>query len=373
MGAHCSRDYTGGVSFRIRTMQKFSIIIPVYNGGVAWWCCLEALLRLDPAPYEIIAVDDGSTDGSQNVPTTRGVRALKTPAPRSGPAVARNLGAMQAHGEILWFVDSDVVVQADALSRLDDAFRDPELAAVFGSYDDAPGASNFLSQYRNLLHHYVHQNSPTDTTSFWAGCGAIRANVFERAGGFCDSYARPSIEDIELGYRLRRMNCRVRLDKDLQVKHLKRWTFKGMLRTDIRDRAIPWAELLAQERELPRDLNLRVSHRISALLCWLGIALLALLALAPQVGWLLVPLVAALVLLNYDLYRFFLRRHGVGFMLGAMALHWLYYLYSSAAFAFVLARCTTRRFAPLFAWLPNKFPSPSYKPLERDKGRDATV
>jgi glycosyltransferase involved in cell wall biosynthesis len=144
MGAHCSRDYTGGVSFRIRTMQKFSIIIPVYNGGVAWWCCLEALLRLDPAPYEIIAVDDGSTDGSQNVPTTRGVRALKTPAPRSGPAVARNLGAMQAHGEILWFVDSDVVVQADALSRLDDAFRDPELAAVFGSYDDAPGASKIL-------------------------------------------------------------------------------------------------------------------------------------------------------------------------------------------------------------------------------------
>jgi glycosyltransferase involved in cell wall biosynthesis len=340
-------------------MQTFSIIIPVCNGGAAWQRCLDALLRLEPAPYEIIAVDDGSTDGSQNVPVGCGVRVLKTPSPRSGPAVARNLGALQAHGEILWFVDSDVVVPADALTRLEAAFRDPALDAVFGSYDDAPGESNFLSQYRNLLHHYVHQNSSSDATSFWAGCGAIRAGVFERAGGFCDSYARPSIEDIELGYRLRHMHCRVRLDKGLQVKHLKRWTFGGMLRTDIRDRALPWAELLTQERELPRDLNLRVTHRLSAMLCWLGVTLFVVMLRVPQSGVLLVPLITALVVLNYDLYRFFLMRHGVGFMLGAMALHWLYYLYSSAAFAFVLVRRTTRKFAPLFAWLPKKFLSHS--------------
>jgi len=351
-------------------MLNISVIVPVYNGGAGWQQCLDALVKLQPAPYEIIAVDDGSTDDSPAVAAARAARVLKTHTPRSGPAVARNLGAAHARGEILWFVDSDVVAHADAMEQLLRAFEDPEVAAVFGSYDDAPGAQNFLSQYRNLLHHYVHQTALADTTSFWAGCGAIRAAVFERAGGFSEAYARPSIEDIELGYRLRRMNYRVRLVKELQVKHLKRWTLLGMLRTDIRDRALPWAELLAQERELPRDLNLRVSHRISAGLCWLGVALLGALLFLPQSGLLLLPLCGALVLLNFDLYRFFAQQRGMGFLLGALPLHWFYYLYSSAAFAFVLGRNVARRATRALAGVPTGTAGRDYETRSANKPRN---
>lgn len=351
-------------------MLKVSVIVPVYNGGAGWQQCLDALAALKPAPCEIIAVDDGSTDDSPAVAAARGARVLKTHTPRGGPAAARNLGAAHAQGDILWFIDSDVVVHADAMEQLARAFADPHVAALFGSYDDAPGEKNFLSQYRNLLHHYVHQTALADTTSFWAGCGAIRAAVFERAGGFSDFYGRPSIEDIELGYRLRRLNYRVRLVKELQVKHLKRWTLSGMLRTDIRDRAIPWAELLAQERELPRDLNLRVSHRISAGLCWLGVALLGALLLLPPAGLLLLPLCGALVLLNLDLYRFFAQRRGIGFLCGALPLHWLYYLYSSAAFAFVLGRNLARNGTRALAGLPTGATAREYEALSTDERRD---
>ena len=107
---------------------------------------------------------------------------------------------------------------------------DPGLAAVIGSYDDAPADPRFLSQYRNLLHHYVHQTGHEDASTFWCGCGAIRRAVFLDTGGFNGGFGDPSIEDIEFGYRLRRAGRRIRLAKDVQVTHLKRWTAPSLLR-----------------------------------------------------------------------------------------------------------------------------------------------
>jgi hypothetical protein len=108
-----------------------------------------------------------------------------------------------------------------------------------------------------------------------------------------------------------------------------------MLRSDIFDRALPWSRLLKHERALPRDLNLRPANRVSAVLCWL---LVLALPAALFAGWLwlvVALLVIALLALNSDLYLFFLRRRGISFTLAAIPLHWLYYLYSSAAFFYV--------------------------------------
>ena len=110
------------------------------------------------------------------------------------------------------------------MGRIAAAFQaSPNLAALFGSYDDEPFESNFLSQYKNLFHHYVHQTAKVDASTFWSGCGAIRREVFLAIGGFEENYRRPTIEDIELGYRLKKTGHRIRLLKELQVKHLKRW------------------------------------------------------------------------------------------------------------------------------------------------------
>src|SRR5439155_18197341 len=115
------------------------------------------------------------------------------------PAVARNLAAGEARGAVLFFVDADVRLAPDAVARVQTEFQsDPGLAALFGSYDQLPAAPNFISQYKNLLHHFVHQDSADEGTSFWAGCGAIRRDIFASLGGFNTGYRRPSIEDIEL-------------------------------------------------------------------------------------------------------------------------------------------------------------------------------
>lgn len=118
--------------------------------------------------------------------------------------------------------------------------RELDLAALIGSYDDAPGATNFLSQYRNLLHHYVHQTGNEEASTFWGACGAVRREVFLAMGGFDESYRQASIEDIELGYRLKRAGLKILLCKALQVKHLKRWEAGSLLKADFCYRALPW-------------------------------------------------------------------------------------------------------------------------------------
>ena len=190
-----------------------------------------SLIRSTAPPLEVIVVSDGDVSGSYRAAAEFGFTVLQL-AQTGGPARARNFGARAARGEVLMFLDADVELHEDALFEVGRSFAaDAALDAVFGSYDDAPGADNFLSQYRNLLHHYTHQTSREEASTFWSGCGAIRRDVFLKMGGFDEKYRRPSIEDIELGYRLTRAGHRVRINKKVQGKHLKEWRAASVLHT----------------------------------------------------------------------------------------------------------------------------------------------
>jgi GT2 family glycosyltransferase len=280
-----------------------------------------------------VVVDDGSTDGSAALAARFGAHVIKAGQARGGPGQARNLGARVATAPLLCFIDADVLVRPDTLAEFVRLFAsDPDLSAAFGSYDTQPEAQNTLSQYRNLLHHFVHQTSSEDAGTFWTGCGAIRRDVFLALGGFDPTYTRPSIEDIELGYRIRAAGGRIRLAKHIQVRHLKRWTFCQILATDVRDRALPWTALIARSRRLPNDLNLQTGERVSAFCVYL---LAATLALSFSYPWALLAAGAALIVLlrcNEPLYAFFLRQRGPWFLFTVLPMHWLYYAYSALAF-----------------------------------------
>jgi glycosyltransferase involved in cell wall biosynthesis len=320
-----------------------SVIVPVHNGRLQLSRCLEALTKSEYANFEVIVVDDCSTDNTRQIVERHHVRYVRTPY-RMGPGGARNLGARQAQGTILVFVDTDVLLSPRALGLIAEQFEhDPELAAMFGSYDEAPAWDNFLSQYKNLMHHFIHQNSKERAVTFWAGCGAMRRARFEEMGGFdAQKYPKPSIEDIELGLRLVRAGGKIRLEKQLQVKHLKRWTLRGLLRADIFYRAVPWTKLILETRNLPRDLNLTYSAQLSAGLVGLLVVLAALLSfsgvaltqwIAPAVLLtILAAIVMILLILNWRVYFFFGRKRGLRFAAGAVIAHWFYYLYSGLVF-----------------------------------------
>ncbi|HJY83826.1 MAG TPA: glycosyltransferase [Candidatus Binatia bacterium] len=320
-----------------------SVVVPVHNGGENFRHCLASLTATVPPPEEIIVVADGDTDGSWQLAKEFGAQVLRIPGP-GGPARARNLGARTAHGDILFFVDADVIVPPDALRQIVEAFaQEPDLAAVFGSYDDTPAASNFLSQYKNLFHHYVHQTACEDASTFWGACGAIRREVFLALGGFDEQYRYPSIEDIEFGFRLKQASGKILLRKALQVKHLKRWGVASLLKADIFHRALPWTELIMRERHLPNDLNLRLSSRVSIALTY-GL----LLTVLGSWWWPRLLVVAgvmafSLLLLNTQVYGFFWRKRGLRFTLQVVPWHWLYYFYSGLAFAIGSASFLLRR------------------------------
>lgn len=330
---------------------RLTVIVPVHNGRLQLPRCLDALRASTFTDFEVIVADDCSTDNTREITERSGARYVRTPY-NMGPGGARNLAARHAEGEILVFVDSDVVVPPEALGIIAEDFaRRPELAALFGSYDTAPAWPDFLSQYKNLMHHYVHQISREEAVTFWAGCGAIRRSVFEEFGGFdLKKYPKPSIEDIELGFRLWRAGRRILLEKRLQVKHLKKWTVRGLLRADIQLRAIPWTRLILESKNLPRDLNLTHAAQFSAVLAWLLVAgLLALPTVAAgllsgvapwlttgRLGAALGGMVLLLLALNHTVYRWFARQRGWWFAAGAVLAHWVYYLYSAAVFGLLL-------------------------------------
>ena len=330
-----------------------SVVIPVHNGGHDFGRCLRRLRDSRMADFELIVVDDGSTDGSAALAGSFGATVYRNTAPL-GPASARNAGARAATAPIVFFLDADVAVHPETLSRVVARFEgDPGLTALFGSYDDAPSAPGLVSQFRNLLHHFVHQQGDfvadaRPARTFWTGCGAIRKRVFLDLGGFDPHlYRRPAIEDIEFGYRLSRAGFKTILARDVQATHLKRWSLPSVVRTDIFQRGVPWMLLIKRSGVVESDLNVRGDQKLCVGVA--GLTTLAVLA-GPVQPWMLaaVPLgLAALIGLNRDFYRFLARRRGWGFVFGAVTLHYVYYCCCvvSVVIALTIWRLSHRRYA----------------------------
>lgn len=243
----------------------------------------------------------------------------------ANPARARNIGAGRASGDVLLFVDADVELHPGALEQVRREFdADPGLAALFGSYDDAPAAPGVVSAFRNLLHHHVHQSEPGPATTFWTGLGAVRRDAFEAVGGFDERLAW--LEDVDLGMRLAAAGKSIRLVPSIQGTHLKSWSLWGMVRTDFVGRGVPWVQLLLRHRGSASTLNLGWRHRLSALASVAGAAsLLARRPLGAAVA------VAALVALNRPFYRLLHRRRGPAEAGAGVLLHALHHLVGVAA------------------------------------------
>jgi hypothetical protein len=219
----------------------------------------------------------------------------------------------------------------------------PDVDAVFGAYCDEPAAAGVVSQYRNLLHHYTHDQEPGDAQTFWAGCGCVRRSVFMAVGMYDEwRFSRPQIEDVELGYRMSAHGYHILLQPDIQVTHLKRWTFRSMLKADFMDRGVPWARLLAEQRALlgpaalkAKTLSLRAKEKSNTFFVCLGLLLLAI-SVKPK-DHLLATLGAVCLLIvivrGTSLYGFFRRKRGLVFAICGVVLHMIYYLTAAVSVA----------------------------------------
>jgi glycosyltransferase involved in cell wall biosynthesis len=315
-------------------LPKLSIIVPVFNGAATLRACLEALIEAPGPSREILVSDDGSQDNSVEIASSMGVSIIRSEVNR-GVGAARNAAASRARAPILVFVDCDAVIHRDALNRMA-AFLEvnPQFSAVFGSYDTKPTAPNFVSQYRNLLHHFTHQNGRFEAETLWTGLGAIRRSVFEHAEGFCE--ARPCLEDVELGLRLSSEGFRIALVPSLNCTHLKAWTLIGMAKTDLFSRALPWSTLLLERRRLTSDLNTNGNGRVGVASISLAATSLPLAAAWPGFGLVTLAVMALLMLSMQPLLQFFCRERGVLFAARCVPCHFIHLLCASAGFLMAL-------------------------------------
>ena len=282
-------------------MPSLSAIVPATNAPATLDACLEAIRSADEQPEDLIVVEEGG----------------------GGPADARNRGAVRATGDVLVFVDADVVVHADAFALIRRRFdADPSLAALFGSYDDRPADPGTVSVFRNLLHHYVHQEGAGPATTFWAGLGAVRRGAFDAVGGFdAERYPVPSVEDIDLGTRLTVSGHRIELDPSVQGTHLKAWSLRGMIESDLWHRGVPWMELMLRHGTRSSTLNLSWRHRASAV----ASVVVAMSLLRGRMRRTFVG-VAVLIALNRSFYRLLAGRRGHGEAAVGVGLHMLHHL-----------------------------------------------
>jgi len=302
---------------------RISIVIPVAGSSDFLSSCLAAIAAQHQRPFEVIVSIDGEDQALESVATSFGSKIVRSVAKR-GAACARNHGAQAATGDILLFIDADVVCPPVVTAQILQVFiSNPELAAVFGSYDTEPAEPGFLSQFRNLLHHYIHQNSSPDSTTFWAGCGAIRRSVFEDVGGFREVPSPSTVEDIEIGYRLTESGYKIRLDKEIWVKHLKKWTLMSMCFADLWLRSFAWTLLLLDNpNRLVADKNLAWHSRISIIACLL--APMCLVLSSQPLLWSCLY-IGLMIIANSKLLMFFIQIRGKLFAIKSVGALYLYY------------------------------------------------
>lgn len=213
----------------------FSIIIPVYNGEKTIGRCLRSVFDSIYKNFEVIVVDDGSTDETWKIVQGFPCRAIRLDR-NCGVATARNKGAEKAEGKILLFLDADVLVKKDSLNFIVDSFKkNSHITAVQGIYGKESPAQNLATFYKHYYNYYKFSKVPTRfLSSTSAFCLAIKKDVFKKVGGFDSNFPPHSAaEDVDLGLRLKKLNHPILLNRKLEVTHLKSYTLKSLLKTEF--------------------------------------------------------------------------------------------------------------------------------------------
>jgi glycosyltransferase involved in cell wall biosynthesis len=211
------------------------VLIPAYEARETLASTLQSVRKQSLAPLEVIVVDDCSTDGTSDLAREVGATPLVNEV-NLGPAVSRNIAARSARGEILVFLDADVVVPPGILMDFATALHEmPDVAAVQTLYTPTCPGENAVTTYQNFYYYYsLARLKMTHVAVLATWCVAIRKRVFHELGGFNENIPEPTVEDEELGYALTDAGYSILLAKGLQVTHLARYTLGQFLKRRAR-------------------------------------------------------------------------------------------------------------------------------------------
>lgn len=299
--------------------MKLSVIVPVYNSATTLAKCLEAIYASDHDDFEVIVVDDRSTDMSAETAQKFPCKVVETEN-RGGAGHARNTGCMHAAGEILVFIDADVIVQNDALLIIYETLSPgSDMAGVSGMLSRVHPNTNFFSQYKNLYMNFVFSQMPQNIDFLFGSVCAVKKDDFIR-------FREGSLQadDTDLGQKYKHVGKYIRFEKKLEVIHLKKYTFLTFIRNDFN---VPysWAFPFVKYKGL-KDVFVkkRFAHaKWNQLLSVLISPLIIIIALGAIYKFAFVYAAAILIVLflvlNSRFFMFLLREKGIFFAVRAAA------------------------------------------------------
>jgi glycosyltransferase involved in cell wall biosynthesis len=304
-------------------MEHFvSVIIPNYNGSATIEKCLHAACSSDYARFEVIVVDDCSTDNSTEVIRKYPCTLVKLDR-HSGAARARNRGALQSNGDILFFTDADCLLATDTLSLAVRSIQGRENSVIGGTYTRIPYDETFFSTFQSAFVNYFEtkKNTPDYVATH---AMVITRELFRKTGGFSEDFL-PILEDVEFSHRLRRSGCSLVVDPLILVRHIFNFTLLKSLGNAFR-KSMFWTEYSLRNRDLLADSG-TASRELKANVVsfYLSVLLLSL-SYSSGKALLLLPFVIALNLFSSrGLLRSFHRARGFSFAAGATAYYSMLY------------------------------------------------
>jgi len=289
---------------------KITVIIPAYNAEKTIKKTLDAVLSQDLSKnrFEIIVVNDGSTDNTKKI-VSKFKKVKLVSIKHSGPAVARNRGAKVAKGEIIAFTDADCVPKNDWLKNLISPFKKSETVGVAGTYETL-NKNQFMARFIGYEIEQRHESMKKLASIDFVGtynC-AYRKSIFRKIYGFDESFLVASGEDPELSFRMKKAGHKIVFRPKAIVLHSHPDTLKKYLKQKY-NRAF-WKVFLYKRHPKKVFGDVYTPKTLLPQIFFTGLALLSLL-LTFVYSWIIYFFLIFILLslfMNYNFYRFVLKK-----------------------------------------------------------------
>ena len=301
-----------------------SVIIPNHNGAKTIGLCLDAAFASQYDNFEVVVVDDCSSDNSLAIIEKYPCRLFRLQE-QGGASRARNTGAENSSGQVFFFIDADCLLQKDTLEKAAAAYRDEGPGVILGgTYTPLPFDLSFFSIFQSIYIHYSETKNPGTPDYVATHAMLIEKDLWQKSGGFNEQFM-PILEDVEFSHRLKKMGARLCMAPDILVQHIFNFSFVRSMRNGMR-KSKYWSIYSVKNRDLLSDSGTASREfKFNVLSCFMNV-LLALLAVLLQswvFGLLLLLLFGSNLYLNRGLARIFFRVGGPFFAIPAV----LYYTF----------------------------------------------
>ena len=241
---------------------KLSIILPVYNGEKYLLQAVESIRKNTFRDYELILIDDGSTDSTPKLIKKINPDLHLTNPENFGHPYSRNIGSDHAKGEILYFTDVDVELYSDTLEKVYRHFKNNNTNCVIGLYSLPSVKNNLCTIYKNAWISFSYLDSANKVNWFFTAVGAIRKNVWKKSRNFQNYKLKTGGSDITFGFDLSEKGINIIMDNTLIVNHLKKYSFSFLLKNDF-NRSFGYSSIAFKEKRILSKVHKRGFANIS--------------------------------------------------------------------------------------------------------------